>query len=238
MTRKRALDERPSKQLLRGKYLAKRNGGDESPLEHTVASLTENNLLSGLLNFVAAYPGFARRLFDTHGHVKGLGTRLGRGEVLVWFIFDDVELGGSSSNHDVVIGGKPVLEIKCARRSGQRYHSFMLGIDEVPASLKYFYRTLKLFERADRAGRVSLPQHFANISKKKLEELRAAYPAAYRRSEERYLDDLLEHGPVGKKSYLIFDYDTGTPIYLGKLKREQLKIDRVSGGLTRLSFKP
>ena len=225
------------KHALREKYLKKRNAGDASPLHLTLPNLTDDTAVPGIVNFVSAHPTFGRALFDVHGSVRGLGSRLGRGEVLVYFVFDDVEIGGSSSNHDVIIGGAPVLEIKCARRSGETYHSFMLGIDEVPASLKYFYRCLRLFEKADRHALLPLPQKFANISKSTLEGLRATYPEAVRKAEEKYYADLFS-GPVGSKKYLFFDYDTALPIFYGRLEPRHLKIDRVSGGLTRLSFKP
>lgn len=228
---------RPSKQELREKYLKKRNGGDLSPLKLTHRTLEDEGLVPALVNFVSAHPAFSRKIFDVHGSVHGLGSRLGRGEVLVYFLFDDVALGGSSSNHDVIIGGNPALEIKCARRTGESYRSFMLGIDEVPASLNYFYRCLRLFEKADRHGHLPLPQNFANISKSKLESLRGLYPQALQKAEERYYHQLF-NGPVGQKKYLFFDYDTALPIFFGKLGPRNLKIDRISGGLTRLSFKP
>lgn len=199
--------------------------------------LTSRTLLPGLTNFIASYPSLSRELFDLHGSVRPLGTRLGRGEVLVYFIFDDAELGGCSSKIDVLVNGEPHLEIKCAARSGKRYHSFFLGIDEVQPSLKLFYKLLKLYERNDKRGKLLLPANFANISKSKLTELQQVSPAAYARALNAYFDDLFET-PIADRRYLFFDTATGLPVYHGKLSRKQLQLERVSGGLTRLSFKP
>lgn len=220
---------------LRKSLLKRFNADDLSPLSSIQVKLDEELLLPSLINFIAAYPAFSRHLFDLHGHVPHLGSRLGRGEVLVWFLFDDVVLGGSSSSYDIIIDGVPRFEIKCAKKEGERYRDFMLGIGEVPASLRFFYRLLKLFEKNDVLGKLPIPQNFANISKSKLEELKQISEVAYKRIEEKYFEELLS-GPVCKKKYLIFDKATSYPIYFGYLKREQLKLERVSGGLTRLSF--
>jgi hypothetical protein len=195
-----------------------------------------------ITNFVAAHPAFSRKLFDYHGNVPLLGNRLGRGEVLFYFIFDDAELGGSSSSIDVFKVDKdgrkkPFLEIKCATREGDRYLNFFMGMDEVPASLKFFYKILKIFEKNDRLGKMLLPINFAHISKTKLEEMKITSPSLYKKAEDAYFSDLM-NGPIGQKVFLIFDQTTMLPIFHGRMNREQLKVERVSGGLTRLSFKP
>jgi hypothetical protein len=229
-----------TKRQIRERLLKKYNKRDLSPLQLT--SKIDGMLVPSITNFIAAHPALSRKLFDLHGNVPHLGNRLGRGEVLFYFIFDDIELGGSSSSIDVFKvedDGKknPLLEIKCASRVGDRYFNFFMGMDEVPASLKFFYRTLKLFEKNDRLGKLLLPTNFAHISKSKFEELKRVNPVAYRKAEEHYLHDLI-NGPIGRKTFVFFDQETMLPIYHGCLRPEQLKIERVSGGLTRLSFKP
>ncbi len=225
---------KPSKQQIRQKLLKQFNGKDAAPLAHCV-KFNDDLLVSTIANFIAAFPTFSAKLYDLHGHVPYLGNRLGRGEVLVYFIFDDIELGGSSSSIDCFVNKQPVFEIKSALREGEKYTNFMLGIDEVPASLKYFYRTLKLFEKAERAKKLLIPQNFANIGKSKIEELKIACPVAYRRSEEKYFEDLLQ-GPVGAKKYLILDRLVMLPVFYGHLRRDHLKLERISGGLVRLSY--
>jgi len=221
------------KKQIRERLLKHFNGKDD-PLSHCT-KFDDDKLVSTITNFIADFPTFASALYDIHGNVPHLGSRLGRGEVLVYFIFDDIELGGSSSSIDCFVNGEPVFEIKSAQREGEKYTNFMLGIDEVPASLKYFYRTLKLFEKAERSKKLLIPQNFANISKSKIEELKVACPVAYKRSEEKYFEDLLA-GPVGTKKYLILDRHVMLPVFYGHLKRENLKLERISGGLTRLSY--
>lgn len=231
-----------TKQQIRERLLKKYNKKDLSPLLLTSKLNGGKLIVPTITNFVAAHPAFSRRLFELHGHVPTLGNRLGRGEVLFYFIFDDVELGGSSSSIDVFQVDehghrRPYLEIKCATREGERYLNFFMGMEEVPASLKFFYRLLKLFEKNDRAGKLLLPPSFAHISKSKIEELKTVSPQAYKNAEERYLDDLIA-SPIGRKKFVIFDRDTMLPIFCGVMSREQLTVERISGGLTRLSFKP
>lgn len=229
-----------TKQQIRDRLLRKFNKKNPSPLQ-LIGKIGDGSMIIPMItNFIAAHPAFSRKLFDYHGNVPHLGNRLGRGEILFYFIFDDIELGGSSSSIDVfkVDNGvrESFLEIKSATREGDRYLNFMLGMDEVPASLKFFYRILKLFEKNDRLGKLLLPTNFAHISKTKLEELRTVSPISFKKAEDQYLTDLI-NGPVGKKIYLIYDQETMLPIHHGKLSKEQVKIERISGGLTRLSFK-
>lgn len=230
-----------NKQQIREKLLRRFNKRDLSPLQLTSKINGGNLIVPVITNFVAAHPAFARKLFDHHGNVPHLGNRLGRGEVLFYFIFDDVELGGSSSSIDVFKiendTKSPLLEIKCAASENDRYVNFFMGMDEVSSSLKFFYRILKIFEKNDRLGKMLLPVNFAHISKTKLEELKNTSPSLYHKAENAYFTDLM-NGPIGKKIFLVFDQATMLPIFHGLMKREQLKIERVSGGLTRLSFKP
>ena len=229
-----------NKQQIRERLLRRFNKKDLSPLSLT-SKLDGTLIVPTITNFIAAHPALSRKLFDCHGSVPHLGNRLGRGEVLFYFIFDDVELGGSSSSIDVyhVVDNEkiPFLEIKCATLEGDRYLNFFMGMDEVPSSLKFFYRILKMFEKNDKLGKMLLPTNFAHISKTKIEELKLVSPQMYKKAEEVYFADLL-NGSIGKKPFLFFDQNTMLPIFHGLLSREQLKIERVSGGLTRLSFKP
>lgn len=225
------------KQKFREKLLRQFNSRDKGPLSLVKPVLCADQLVPDLLNFIAAFPAFSHKLFNLHGHVAPLGSRLGRGEVLVWFIYDDVDLGGSSTSCDLMVNDMPIIEVKAATREGEKYSQFMLGIDEVPASLKFFYRLLKLFEKNDRLGKLMLPQNFANISKSKLDELKTVSPTLFNKSVEKYFTDLLD-GPVGQKTYLIFDKDTGLPVHLGPLEKSHLRVERISGGLTRISFCP
>lgn len=224
------------KQQFRERLLQQHNNGDMSPLSH-VKRLDEQTLVTDIINFVASFPRFARHMFDIHGQVHPLGSHLGRGEVLIYFLFDGVTLGGVSSSIDVFVDEVPAFEIKCATREGERYTHFKLGIDEVQASLQHFYRVLKLFVKAEKHNKLLIPQNFANITKRKIDQLRDAYPVSYRRSEEQYFRDLFA-GPIGQKKYLVFDRDTMLPVFFGQFQARHLQIERVSGGLVRLSLIP
>jgi hypothetical protein len=211
------------------------NSNDLTPLTACEQVFDSNTFLEKLFNFVGNYPSFSKALFNYHGSVPGLGQRIGRGEVLIWYLYDEVILGGASASTDIYIDGAPIIEVKSARRTGFRYTNFMLGIDEVEASFKFSYEVLKLFDKNARLGKLKLPTNFANVGKKKLEELKCISSAAYQRAEKKYFEDLIM-GPVGQKTYVIFDAQTSLPVYYGKLKEKHLIIDRISGGLTRLSF--
>lgn len=230
-----------NKQQIRERLLRRFNKKDLSPLQLTSKINGGSLIVPTITNFIAAHPAFSRKLFDYHGNIPHLGNRLGRGEVLFYFIFDDIDLGGSSSSIDVfkVENGvrSPFLEIKCAYLEGDRYVDFFMGMDEVPASLRFFYRILKIFDKNDRLGKMLLPVNFAHISKTKLEELKTVSPNLYHKAERAYFSDLM-NGPIGKKVFVVFDQTTTLPIFHGLMTREQLRIERVSGGLTRLSFKP
>jgi hypothetical protein len=231
------MSQRPDKKRLRDQYLKRFAKNDKSALALVHPTLDETKLVADLLNFIAAYPDLARKLFDLHGHVPHLGSRLGRGEVLVWFLYEDVMLGGSSSNHDVLVNGDPRVEIKVATREGNHYDHFLMGLDEVPSSLRFFYKLLKLFEKNDRNGKIALPQNFANINKSKIDELKVVSLISYKHLEDKYFEDLLA-GKIGQKTFLFFDQVTNMPIFFGKLKRENLKLTRISGGLVRVSLHP
>lgn len=230
-----------NKKQIRDGLLKKFNKKNPAPLQLTRTIEDGSLIIPTITNFIAAHPAFSRKLFDYHGSVPHLGNRLGRGEVLFYFIFDDVELGGSSSSIDVykVVDGvkHPFLEIKSATPEGDHYLNFFLGMDEVQSSLKFFFRILKIFEKNDRLGKMMLPMNFAHISKTKFEELKLISPQLYKKAEESYFTDLM-HSPIGSKVFLVFDQVTMIPVHHGLMVREQLKIERVSGGLTRLSFKP
>mgnify|MGYP003591135654 CR=1 FL=1 len=203
------------------------------PLE-SCKPFSDKDLVPDLINFIASFPSFSSKLFDIHGNVTFLGSRLGRGEVLLYFIYDNLTLGGSTSSIDCFVDEKPSFEIKCAKKDGDGYSDVLLGIDEVESSLTYFYKILKLFDKARQSGKLPIPSNFVNISKTKLQALSEIYPVT-KKLEEEYFVDLL-NSPIGNKKFLIFDKQTRLPVFYGYLKRKNLKIDRVSGGLVRLSF--
>lgn len=67
---------------------------------------THENFKDSFNSFTSKYPTIAKQISD----LKPDGV--GPGEVLAWFLFDNVTLGGKSSPVDIFIDGKPFAEMK------------------------------------------------------------------------------------------------------------------------------
>lgn len=228
---------KPTKAVIRKKLL-KEHSLTDAPLEHIQPTLTDDDLVPTLANFIAAHPAFARKLFDVHGQVKGLGSGIGRGEVLVYFLFDDVTLGGTVSSIDIHVSKVPYLEVKSAWNRGNGIWSdFRLGTDEFTASHRFVYQVVELMLRQEAKGNLVVPEHFGNIPKSVLDKVRELAPKAMKQAEEDYFKKLF-NGRVGNKKFLFFDTKTVLPVYYGKLERQQLQLERISAGQTKLLFNP
>ena len=101
------------------------------------------------------------------------------------------------------------------------------------ASHHLLYRVVK----HERKGNTTLPEHFGNIPKSNLDKLRSLSAKAMKTAEEDYFNRLF-NGKVGTKRYIFFDIETMLPIYIGRLERMQLQLDRFSMGQTKLLFNP
>jgi hypothetical protein len=225
------------KQSLRAKWLTELNNGLQDPLSRTEPILTEPNLLPTVLNFTAAYPSFSRALFERTGLVKPLGTGIGRGEALLYFIYDNVSLGGTTSNIDIYVSGVPYIEVKAVNRRGQLWVDLRLGTDEFTASLQLLHGILELMLRQEQKGKLQVPEHYGNIPKSMLDKLKKQCPTPMARLEAEYFARLF-NGRAGRKLYLLFDIETMLPIYFGKLEQDQLQLERFSMGQTKLLFNP
>lgn len=225
------------KDRLRNRWIAELNDGDAEPLNFVVPVLTDDDLIPAIMNFIAAFPAFSRKLFSIHGTVDELGCGIGRGEVLIYFIFDDVTLGGTTSSIDIHVSGIPYLEVKAVNRQGKTWVDLRLGTDEFMASHQLLYQVVQLLLKHERKGNLTVPEHFGNIPKSTLEKLRGLGAKAMKTAEENYFDRLF-NGKVGLKRYIFFDIETMLPIYHGRLERMQLQLDRFSMGQTKLLFNP
>ncbi len=224
------------KQAFREK-LVREAGEDLSCLLHTEVALLDEHLVTQVTNFIAAYPSLTTKLFETHGHIPGLGSGIGKGELILYFLYDDVTLGGNVSSIDIHVSGIPYLEVKAARRQGELWADFRLGTDEFMASHELLAKVVKLLLRADQRGQVVAPEHLGNIPKSLLEELKRLSPAAMEAAEETYYQKLFA-GRVGSKKFLFFDTKTRLPVFYGKFTRPMLKLERFSSGQTKLLFSP
>lgn len=211
---------------------------DDSPLKSTVARFDGDHLVTTITNFIADYPAFSKRLFNIHGAVEGFGHGIGKGELLIYFIYDDVTLGASTSSIDVHVNGIPYVEVKVAhRRPNNVWVDFRLGTDEWTASHHLLGTVVREVLRLDQKSKVIAPENLGNIPKSLLDEVRRLSPKVMARAEEEYYAKLFS-GRIGTKRFLFFDSLTRLPIYYGKLSRPQLSLERFSAGQAKLLFDP
>lgn len=225
-----------AKLALRRKLLD-RVGHDDSPLAATHARLEDNDLVATVTNFTASYPTFSKRIFNISGQVDGFGHGIGRGELLIYFIYDNVTLGASTSSIDVHVSGIPYVEVKCARKRQDVWTDFRLGTDEWTASHHLLGHVVSQVIRLDSKNKLVAPENLGNIPKSMLDEIRRLSPKSMKAAEEAYYERLF-NGRIGSKRFLFFDSDTRLPIYYGKLARHQLCLERFSAGQAKLLFNP
>jgi hypothetical protein len=225
-----------AKSVLRSKLLSK-IAHDDSPLAGTHQRLEDHDLVATVTNFIASYPTFSKKLFNVSGQVDGFGHGIGRGELLVYFIYDNVTLGASTSSIDVHVSGIPYVEVKCARKRQDVWADFRLGTDEWTASHHLLGHVVSQVIRLDSKAKLIAPENLGNIPKSMLDEMRRLSPKSMKAAEEAYYDKLFS-GRIGSKRFLFFDSDTRLPIYYGKLSREQLFLERFSAGQAKLLFNP
>ncbi len=210
--------------------------GSEDALLWT-KDLDESKIIEDIVNFSAKFPSLSAKLFDYSGHVAGIGTALGKGELLLYFIYDNVTLGGNSSSIDVHMNGVPYFEVKVAKQIAGSWVNFRLGTDEFVAGHHLLGRVVEIALRQEVKGKFIMPENFSNFSKSKLEELRVLSPKAMKAAEELYFERLFA-GRVGSKSFLFFDTATRMPFFYGKLSRSVVELERLSQGQSRLMFTP
>ena len=203
----------------------------------TLPRLEDRDLVATITNFIASYPSFSKRLFDISGQVEGYGHGIGRGELLIYFIYDDVTLGASTSSIDVHVSGIPYVEVKCARKRQDVWTDFRLGTDEWTASHHLLGHDVSQVIRLDSKYKLIAPENLGNIPKSMLDKMRRLSPKSMKAAEEAYYERLFG-GRIGSKSFLFFDSDTRLPIYYGKLSRPQLSLERFSAGQAKLLFNP
>lgn len=231
-------DQHQLKQAFRARWLTELNGGNLDPLTHVQPSFEDDDFLPIVTNFIAAHPTFARELFNISGAVPGLGTGIGKGEAIIYFIYDNVTLGGLSSSIDVHVSGIPYVEVKAARNLGNGiWADFRLGTDEFTASHRLLYHVVELMLQLEAKGKLVVPEHYGNIPKTMFDTLCSLAPRQTKRLFDDYFAKLFS-GRIGSKRYLFFDIDSVLPVYYGRLERSQLRFERFSAGQAKLLFNP
>jgi hypothetical protein len=226
----------PKKAQLRQQLLAMLNA-PASMLDQVKPKFIEAELVTTLTNFIAAHPSFSKRLFNISGQVEGFGHGIGRGELLIYFIYDDVTLGASTSSIDIHVQGVPYVEVKCARKRADVWTDFRLGTDEWTASHHLLGAIVKQVIKLDAANKLIAPDNLGNIPKSMLDDLRRLSPKAMQAAEASYYQRLFA-SRIGSKKFLFYDSHTRLPIYFGKLHPAQLFLERFSAGQAKLTFNP
>lgn len=97
---------------------------------------SSKNLIRDYNNWIEDYPKLADKLFNIN-----ISRTLGPGEVLLYFIFDDIYLAGGSSSIDLVNkSGKPIAEVKAVdkpTKSG-KINDFKFGTQANKANVNFF----------------------------------------------------------------------------------------------------
>ena len=216
-------------------------GGDPAPLSSTVRELNEQTFVDDVYAFWSAHPDLYQRLF----HVKEdklLGFPMGKGELLLYFIFDDAQLGGPSSPIDLLkfdaqCGAISFAEVKAAKRFADgRMHSFRLGSEAANAS---YVLTQGLHELMSRKGQkfaqdLGITRH--TEVKRSIMKLLWKDPD-FQALERKFYDNLLQ-GVLGTHPVVFFDSETGLIITFRRLQRRHLQLERISGGQARLIVSP
>jgi hypothetical protein len=200
-------------------------------------SFNELTVLQDVVNFTASFPSLATALFSQHGTIPGIGTGIGKGELLLYFLYDDATLGGHSSTIDVFIAGVPCFEVKVARLVNDAWVDFRLGTDEFIAGHHLLGRVVGLALKLEEQGLFIMPENYGSFPKSMLDELRSLLPKEMAKIEQQYFDQLFL-GKAGAKSFIFFDKQTQLPFFYGKLTRKLVEINRLSQGQSRLLFKP
>lgn len=216
-------------------------GGDPAPLAGTKPTLNEQTLVNDVYEFWSAHPEFYQRLF----HAKEdrlLGFPMGKGELLLYFIFDDAQLGGPTSpidllKHDPQVGSVAFAEVKAAKRYADgRMHSFRLGSEAAAASYLLTQGVHELLARKGQKFTADLGIEMHTEVKRSVMKKLWRDPD-FQDLERRYYELLLS-GVLGTHPVVFFDTATGMIVSFKRLKRENLQLERISGGQARLIVSP
>lgn len=93
------------------------------------ADATPTNFQSHYNSFIETYPAQARLISDRRP------TGVGPGEMIAWFLFDNVTLGGANASCDLLIDEQDFAEMKAGRycKSQRSLDDFKLSRDQDPS---------------------------------------------------------------------------------------------------------
>lgn len=216
-------------------------GGDPAPLQSTKPALNEQTFVDDVYAFWSAHPDLYQRLFHTKED-KLLGFPMGKGELLLYFIFDDAQLGGPMSpidllKHDPQVGSIAFAEVKAAKRYADgRMHSFRLGHEAAAAS---YVLTQGLHELLQRKGqKYAADLGIVRHTDVKRSVMKLLWKDLDFQALERKFYDALLRGALGTNPVVFFDAETGMIITFRRLQRRHLQLERISGGQARLIVSP
>lgn len=126
---------------------------------------TASNVPRLINYFVDSFPLESKRLLDLS--VNGLGP----GEILLYFLCENLTLSGFKSQIDCMVNGKPFAEVKAALASGVPgvYYDFRFGVDASEPNHEFLFDVRNFVNHTDNPAMLD---NELEITRKKIAELR------------------------------------------------------------------
>ena len=122
------------------------------------------NLPAKINYFVESFPLESKKLLDLS--INGLGP----GEILLYFLCDNLSLSGFKSHIDASVNGVPFAEVKAVLSAGPgRYCDFRFGVDASEPNHQFLFDVRNF---VNHAGNPAMLENELEITRTKISELR------------------------------------------------------------------
>lgn len=228
-----------------------------------------SNVKSKINLFVESFPLEAKQLLNMT--LSGFGP----GEILLYFLCDNLTLSGFKSQIDATVNGIPFAEVKAVRPSNKPYwyYDFRFGVEASEPNHQFLYEVRNFVNHTDNSA---LLQNELEITRTKVTELRkitlnvdeftlnlkvingdvyvkdykickrsdidfaskiqeamdkisSKTPNYFQEIENKYFDSVI-NSSIGNHDFMFFDRTSAKCIYVGKIERSMLAIERVTQG--------
>ena len=219
--------------------------------------------------FVESFPLESKQLLNMS--LSGIGP----GEILLYFLCDNLSLSGFKSQIDASVNGKPFVEVKAVRPSNKPnwYYDFRFGVDASEPNHQFLFEVRNFVNHTNNPA---LLENELEITRTKITELRkivlnvdefslnlkvingdvyvkdqkickrmdidfaskiqmamdkhsSKTPSYFKEIEDRYFNSVI-NSAIGNHDFMFFDRTTAKCIYVGKIQRDMLAIERVTHG--------
>lgn len=219
--------------------------------------------------FVESFPLEAKTLLNMS--ISGFGP----GEILLYFLCDNLTLSGFKSQIDASVNGKPFAEVKAVKPSNKPnwYYDFRFGVDasepnhqflfevrnfvnhtnnpalleneleitrtkitelrKIALNVDEFSLNLKVINGDVYANNTKICKRsdidFASKIQEAMDKVSSKTPSYFEEIEDRYFNSVV-NSPIGSHDFIFFDRTTAKCIYLGKITKDMLAIERITQG--------